>query len=164
MCGRVFKHELCWYARILQGNLLFGRFVLPCSDVSGQLIYTNINYLRVLRLKYLKYIHKEKDLIVPASKTALEQYIFHWVNVFQLSHKFKKFNIFVLYNLWEFNWEFMKILGILNIIFQHFVGLFVQIPTELNLFCTSSNTLVVLYFGIFLNFKHHSAQSNCAKN
>ena len=33
------NHGLCWCVRILLGNLLFWRFILPCDDVSGQLIW-----------------------------------------------------------------------------------------------------------------------------
>ena len=37
------NHGPCWCARILQGNLLFWRFVLPCSDVRGHFIYRLLN-------------------------------------------------------------------------------------------------------------------------
>ena len=34
------NHRPSFCARLVQTNILFWRFVLPCSDVSGHLIYT----------------------------------------------------------------------------------------------------------------------------
>ena len=46
------NHRPYWCARILQGNLLFWRFVLPCSDVRGHLIYrTKPNYYCLTKQK-----------------------------------------------------------------------------------------------------------------